>query len=65
MTESPYGISLQRLDGRAGSLARCPGPRHESGVPWNFEKFLVGRDGQMPGRFVPEVAPDDPALVAA
>jgi glutathione peroxidase len=37
----------------------------EPGVLWNFEKFLIGRDGNVVGRFSPEVAPDDPALVAA
>jgi glutathione peroxidase len=34
-------------------------------VLWNFEKFLVGRDGQVVERFNPDVAPDDPILVAA
>jgi glutathione peroxidase len=34
-------------------------------VRWNFEKFLVGRDGRVVARFAPTVAPDDPALVAA
>lgn len=34
-------------------------------VSWNFEKFLVGRDGQVRGRFASAVAPDDPALIEA
>lgn len=34
-------------------------------IRWNFEKFLVGRDGAVIARFSPMVAPDDPALVAA
>jgi glutathione peroxidase len=34
-------------------------------VKWNFEKFLVSPDGKVVGRFRPQVAPDDPALVAA
>jgi glutathione peroxidase len=34
-------------------------------VKWNFEKFLVAPDGSVVGRFRPQVAPDDPALVAA
>jgi glutathione peroxidase len=34
-------------------------------ISWNFEKFLVGRDGQVIGRFGPRTTPDDPALVAA
>ncbi len=40
-------------------------PKAASDVMWNFEKFLVGRDGQIIGRFAPDVKPDDPALVAA
>ena len=34
-------------------------------VLWNFEKFLVGRDGQVVGRFAPDVAADDPRLLQA
>jgi glutathione peroxidase len=33
-------------------------------VLWNFEKFVVGRDGQVLGRFSPDVAPDDAGLNA-
>lgn len=31
---------------------------------WNFEKFLIGRDGAVIARFSPDTAPDDPALIA-
>ncbi len=34
-------------------------------VMWNFEKFLVGRNGEVVGRFAPDVAAEDPRLVAA
>jgi len=40
-------------------------PARDSDVMWNFEKFLIGRDGTVAGRFAPDVAPDHPALVAA
>ncbi|MGX1775693.1 glutathione peroxidase [Nocardia brasiliensis] len=33
-------------------------------VQWNFEKFLIDRDGKVAGRFRPTVTPDAPALVA-
>jgi glutathione peroxidase len=36
----------------------------ESDVLWNFEKFVVGRDGQVIGRFSPDITADDPRLVA-
>ena len=34
-------------------------------VAWNFEKFLVGRDGTVLGRFKSGVAPGSPELAAA
>ena len=37
----------------------------EPGILWNFEKFLVSRDGTVIARFSPEVTPDDPIIVAA
>jgi glutathione peroxidase len=37
----------------------------EPGILWNFEKFLVDRNGQVAARFSPEIAPDDPSLIAA
>lgn len=34
-------------------------------ILWNFEKFLIGRDGRVVARFSPDVAPDHPVLVEA
>ena len=34
-------------------------------VTWNFEKFLVGRDGNVRARFAPTVKPDASEVVAA
>ena len=34
-------------------------------IGWNFEKFLIGRDGTVLGRFKTRVSPDDPALITA
>lgn len=34
-------------------------------VQWNFEKFLIGRDGQILGRFSSRVAPESQALRTA
>jgi glutathione peroxidase len=34
-------------------------------IQWNFEKFLVSRDGEVIGRFRPKVTPEDEALTAA
>jgi len=34
-------------------------------ISWNFEKFLIGRDGDVAARFAPKTAPEDPTVVAA
>ena len=34
-------------------------------VGWNFEKFLIDRNGVVVGRFKSGVAPEDPALIQA
>lgn len=34
-------------------------------ILWNFEKFLIGRNGEVVARFAPDVTADDPRLVAA
>jgi glutathione peroxidase len=40
-------------------------PNPEPEVLWNFEKFLVGRDGSVVKRFAPDTTPDNPAFVSA
>jgi glutathione peroxidase len=48
------------------SLTAVPDASGEAGdIQWNFEKFLVGPDGSVLGRFRPRTAPDDPELVSA
>jgi glutathione peroxidase len=37
----------------------------DADIQWNFEKFLVSRDGHVVRRFSPRTTPDDPELVAA
>jgi glutathione peroxidase len=34
-------------------------------IKWNFEKFLVGRDGKVVKRFAPPVKPDSPEVLQA
>ena len=38
---------------------------HTGDIRWNFEKFLVGADGEVVARFNPMTTPDDPAVVGA
>ncbi|MFJ9082930.1 glutathione peroxidase [Streptomyces sp. NPDC102384] len=38
---------------------------HTGDIRWNFEKFLVGRSGDVVARFSPQTTPDAPEVVAA
>ena len=47
-------------------LSEFPDEKGKAGnVSWNFEKFLVGRDGRVVHRFRSKVEPEDPKVVAA
>ena len=37
-------------------------PDKDTDVLWNFEKFLIGRNGAVVGRFSPDVTPEDDLL---
>lgn len=40
-------------------------PKQPSDVAWNFEKFLVNREGEVVGRFAPNVKPDEAIITEA
>lgn len=40
-------------------------PQFKGEIEWNFEKFLIDRDGTLVGRFKSKVKPTDPQLVEA
>jgi glutathione peroxidase len=40
-------------------------PKFAGDISWNFEKFLVGRDGQVVARFNPRVKPESEEVVKA
>ncbi len=40
-------------------------PTEDPEVLWNFEKFLIGRDGTVSARFSPATSPNDPELLSA
>lgn len=53
-------------DNLAGYLKSqgLPGPNNPPEVLWNFEKFLIARDGTVIGRYGSDIAPDDPRLLS-
>jgi glutathione peroxidase len=42
-----------------------PAPNPLPGVLWNFEKFLVGKDGKVIARFESDIKPDDQVVIKA
>ena len=40
-------------------------PQPKGDITWNFEKFLIGKDGHVVGRFKLGTKPEDPKLVSA
>lgn len=55
-SESPHPL----FTGLTGAASPFPGP-----VQWNFQKFLIGKDGALAARFPSSTEPDDAALKAA
>jgi glutathione peroxidase len=66
-----YGVSLLsklEVNGSSVTLYRLlagEGAEFPGDITWNFEKFLVGKDGRVLARFAPRTAPDDPTVVQA
>jgi glutathione peroxidase len=46
-------------------IAQQTEPQKAGEINWNFEKFLVGRDGKVVKRFNPRVKPDAPEVIEA
>jgi glutathione peroxidase len=40
-------------------------PGRATDITWNFEKFLINREGEPVARFAPDIPPDDPMIVEA
>lgn len=46
-------------------VAPGKGARPGSEIRWNFEKFVIGRDGSVAARFDPDVTPQEEILIQA
>ena len=40
-------------------------PKFAGDITWNFEKFLIGRNGEIVNRFSPRTQPNDPKVISA
>ena len=63
ITAQPETENREAMEKMLRGYKMEPTPKPE--VMWNFEKFLIDRQGQVVRRFAPDTAPDAPQLVAA
>lgn len=61
VTHGPWREGLAKFATEHG----FPQPNPLPGLLWNFEKFLIGKDGEAVARFAPDMPPDDPRIAAA
>lgn len=59
-TAKPGSQLAERLDASGAVAGRKP-----NDILWNFEKFLVNREGQVVARFAPDMVPDAPEVTGA
>ncbi|MBV1918497.1 MAG: glutathione peroxidase [Sphingomonadaceae bacterium] len=55
--QGPAAAFRERLEGFGMS------PTKDPEVLWNFEKFVIGKNGDVVARFAPGIEPNDPALL--
>jgi len=41
------------------------GPKNDTDIMWNFEKFIIDRKGNVVARFAPDFTPSDPQVTGA
>jgi len=56
--------SMPKAEFPAGMTEKARPAAEEAEIRWNFEKFLIGRDGRTAARFAPEMTPEDPRVVS-
>lgn len=59
----PQAQDTEAFRARLEGFGITPNPEGE--VLWNFEKFLIARDGTVAGRFSPDIPADDARLTSA
>ncbi|MGD0912930.1 MAG: glutathione peroxidase [Terracidiphilus sp.] len=64
-TAQPKAISVNEVPFREKLKGYGIEAQPEPEILWNFEKFLVSRNGEVVARFAPDTQPDAPQLIAA
>ena len=71
--ETKYGVTFEMFD-KVAALGSSKHPLYKTltssvepqgDVAWNFEKFLISKQGEVVARFKSGVAPNDSSLIAA
>ncbi len=62
IAERPEAEGGNAMRERLSGFGITPNPA--PGILWNFEKFVIGRDGHVIGRFTPDVTAEDTRLRA-
>lgn len=60
---APAAIAPQASAFYERMVSKGRAPLYPDDILWNFEKFLVGRDGHVVQRFSPDMTPDDPIVM--
>ncbi|AHG22344.1 glutathione peroxidase [Chania multitudinisentens RB-25] len=61
----PQAVAPENSEFFARMSSKGRAPKQTGDILWNFEKFLLGRDGTVIQRFSPDMTPEDPMLLEA
>ena len=62
---APVAVAPQGSGFYERMVSKGRAPKTPGDILWNFEKFLIGRDGAVIQRFSPDTSPEDPVLMEA
>ncbi|EFB1498414.1 glutathione peroxidase [Escherichia albertii] len=60
---APTAVAPKESGFYARMVSKGRAPLYSGDILWNFEKFLVGRDGKVIQRFSPDMTPEDPIVI--
>ena len=61
----PFGGEIQQHLESYAAANGLPAPNAPPELLWNFEKFLIDREGRVLARYAPDVTPDHPVILEA